>query len=91
MQEIDRCEEQHGLVEVEENVHYAGALGVGLRADGADDGRRDAVAEADVDEEGIDGAEGQLARDGEGLQDADGCRGALDDGCDAENGEKSRR
>ena len=67
VQDVDRREDQHGLAEVEKDVHHAGALGVGLRADGADDGRRDAVTEVDADEDRIDRTERQLPRDGQRL------------------------
>ena len=62
VQDVDRREDQHGLAAVLKRMWtMTGALGVGLRADGADDGCRDAVAEVDADEDRIDRAEGQAA------------------------------
>ena len=73
----DAEEHQHGLAEVEEDVHDADAPRLRLCADGDHDGGRDAVAEVDADDDGVDGLEAQHAGGGEGLQDADRDRGAL--------------
>ena len=70
-------EHQQALAQVIQDVHDAHALRVRFRADGADDGGGDAVAQVDADDHGVDRLEGQQAGHGEGLQDADGGRGAL--------------
>ena len=66
--------------EVEDDVDDARALGVRLRADGADDGGGHAVADVHADDDGVDRAERQRARHGKRLQDADGRRRALNAG-----------
>ena len=55
-------QDQGRLAQVEENVDQADALGVRLRADGADDGGGHAVAEIDAHDDRVDGVELQQAR-----------------------------
>ena len=63
--------------DVEEDMDHARALGIGLRADGADDGRRHTVADVDADDDGVNGRERQRAGRGNGLQNTDGRRRTL--------------
>ena len=69
--------------DVKEDMDHARALGVSLGADGANDGGRDAVADVDADDDGVNGRKCQRAGRGDGLQNADGSRGALQQEGDA--------
>ena len=79
VQDGQRRDDDDGGAEVEDDVDDARALGVRLRADGADDGGGHAVADVHADDDGVDRAERQHARHGERLQDADGRRRALNE------------
>ena len=85
----DRDREQHqdGLAQVEQDVDYADAFGLGLRANGADDGGRDAVAEVDAHDDRVDGVPDKKPRHGERLQDTDGRGRTLQQERDARAGQ----
>ena len=68
---------QGGFAQVEQDVDDTHAAGIGAGADGADDGGGDAVAQIDAHDDGVDGLEGQLPGHGQGLQNAHGGGGAL--------------
>ena len=89
VQDGQRRDDDNGGAEVEDNVDDARALGVRLRADGADDGGGHAVADVHADDDGVDRAEGQRARHGKRLQDTDGRRRALNEEGYARTGEEA--
>ena len=73
----DADHDDQGLAEVVEDVDDTDTLCLRLGADGTYDGGRDAVAEINADDDGIGAPPDEKSGGGEGLQDTDGGRGAL--------------
>ena len=63
--------------DIKEDMNDTRALGIGLGADGADDGRRHAVADVDADDDGVNRRKCQRAGRRDRLQNTDGRRRAL--------------
>ena len=77
MDNCDPRQHHHGFRQVIHDIDHSDPPGFPVGADIDHDGRRDAVAQVDTDNYGVDGLEGQQPAGGERLQDTDGCGGTL--------------
>ena len=79
MQKRHADQDQRHFADIEKNIDDTYPLLFRARADKADNSRRHAVTQIYADNDRIYGLKGQKARCGEGLQDTDRRRGALQD------------